>query len=261
MTSQEVAFSTRCKARPWLRYLTSVAHWLSRSSTYSYVPCLLLRALLLYSYFRPLVMGTKHLARDDRLRIQILVREGALSRTQVARRTGFSIRQIRTALAHDQPDPRKRSGRPAGTTRVSEVQVLTEGTELSPGDSPAPASEPRLDSTELRTDRCPSTSSFDRQPSETQPQGTGHPAPDTTPPQPDMLFRHGLRRFATATAAVAPQAPTPYLVNLAKTQGTVKGLTGGTLFPRLARWPWRLMRTQLTNSCPSQPSATLHSSA
>ncbi|KAH6687340.1 cysteine synthase [Plectosphaerella plurivora] len=40
-----------------------------------------------------------------------------------------------------------------------------------------------------------------------------------------MSLRHGLRRFATIAAA-APAPPTQYLVNLAKTQGTVKGLTG-----------------------------------
>jgi cysteine synthase A len=42
-----------------------------------------------------------------------------------------------------------------------------------------------------------------------------------------MSLRHGLRRFATIAAA-APAPPTQYLVNLARTQGTVKGLTGGT---------------------------------
>lgn len=40
------------------------------------------------------------------------------------------------------------------------------------------------------------------------------------------MFRHGLRRFATAAAPVVAD-PSPYLLNLAKAQGTVKGLTGG----------------------------------
>ncbi|KAF3351862.1 hypothetical protein VdG1_04668 [Verticillium dahliae VDG1] len=39
------------------------------------------------------------------------------------------------------------------------------------------------------------------------------------------MFRHGLRRFATAAAPVVAD-PSPYLLNLAKAQGTVKGLTG-----------------------------------
>ncbi|ROT40178.1 pyridoxal phosphate-dependent enzyme, beta subunit [Sodiomyces alkalinus F11] len=39
-----------------------------------------------------------------------------------------------------------------------------------------------------------------------------------------MSFRHSICRFATA--ATPPAAPSPYLVNLAKAQGVVKGLTG-----------------------------------
>ncbi|KAL2753805.1 hypothetical protein ACRALDRAFT_2029555 [Sodiomyces alcalophilus JCM 7366] len=39
-----------------------------------------------------------------------------------------------------------------------------------------------------------------------------------------MSFRHSVRRLATA--ATPPAAPSPYLVNLAKAQGVVKGMTG-----------------------------------
>jgi transposase len=65
-------------------------------------------------------VSSKHLSRDDRLRVLTLHKTANWDYSRIAKETGFSYNQVRYTCHSGDPTPLKRSGRPF---RLSEEQV------------------------------------------------------------------------------------------------------------------------------------------